>query len=74
MTKIVMATKAMHKLGDISRDEPDYAHIYDENETDYIGYWLTGLGFIDVTFPKDGCREMTSEEAKYLAEHEIVIN
>lgn len=61
-SKYMMATKAIHKMGDISRDEPDLCHIYRETETDYIGSWVTGFGFFDVKFPKETTRELTQEE------------
>lgn len=63
--KYMMATKAIHKIGDISSDEPDICCVYMENETDYIGNWVTGLGFINVHFPKSTTRELTKDEIKY---------
>lgn len=57
-----LATKAIHKLGDISRDEGDLCVVYGETETDYVGNWTTGLGFFDVHFPKDTVRDLTHEE------------
>ena len=63
MNKYMMATKAIHKLGDISREE-DLCVIYDETKTDYIGNWITGFGFIKVKFPKETTRELTSEEVE----------
>ena len=60
--KYMMATKAYHMLGDISRDEPDLCHVHLEREDDYIGSWVTGFGFIEVKFPKKTTRELTQEE------------
>jgi len=60
--KYMMATKAIHKLGDISSDEPDICYVHEETENDYIGAWVTGYGFINVKFPKDTTRELTPEE------------
>ena len=62
MKKYMMATKAIHQLGDISRDEPDICLIHDQDEENYIGNWVTGFGFVDVKFPKATTRELTSKE------------
>jgi hypothetical protein len=62
--KYMMATKAIHKLGDISRDKPDICHVHEEYEDHYIGMWITGYGFIGVKFPKETTRELTREEIK----------
>jgi hypothetical protein len=61
-TKYMMATKAIHLLGDISRENPDLCIIRDETNTDFIGEWITGYGFIDVKFPKETTRELTNDE------------
>jgi hypothetical protein len=34
----------------------------DEDEVDYIGEWLTGIGFFEVHFPKQTTRELTPGE------------
>lgn len=60
-----MATKAFHNLGDISRDEPDLCAISDEDDENWIGNWVTGLGFVFVKFPKETTRELTEEEFTY---------
>lgn len=60
--RYMMATTAQHQLGDISSDDPDICHVHEETETDYIGSWVTGLGFINVKFPKETTRELTEEE------------
>jgi len=60
--KYMMATTAIHQLGDISSDEPDLCIVSKETETDYIGNWVTGLGFINVRFPKETTRELTEAE------------
>jgi len=61
-SKYMMATTAIHKLGDISSDEPDLCRVSEETETDYIGSWVTGFGFFGVKFPKETTRELTAEE------------
>lgn len=52
MKKYMMATKAIHKLGDISRNEENLCLICEEDTENYIGSWVTGLGFFNVKFPK----------------------
>lgn len=64
--RYMMATTAHHALGDISRDEPSLAIIYGETEDDFIGEWATGVGFVNVRFPKAETRELAeSEKAQY---------
>ena len=63
--KYMMATKAIHKMGDISRDEPDLCVVYDESGDNYIGQWVTGFGFINVKFPKKTTRELTEKEIEH---------
>ena len=63
--KYMMATTAIHKLGDISSEEPDICSVVDEDEDNYIGSWVTGFGFFNVKFPKSSTRELTSVEVEY---------
>ncbi len=60
--KYMMATKAIHKIGDISRESEDICHVHKEREDHFIGSWVEGYGFIFVKFPKDTTRELTKEE------------
>ncbi|MBI1975038.1 MAG: hypothetical protein HYS57_01605, partial [Parcubacteria group bacterium] len=69
----MMATKAIHKLGDISREEPDLCIIHSEDAENYIGNWVTGFGFIDVKFPKGTTRELTNEEKEKWNGRQITI-
>lgn len=62
MPKYMMATTAIHKIGDISRDEPHLCYIREEDEVNYIGEWVEGFGFVNVKFPKSTTRELTDEE------------
>ncbi len=62
--KHMMATQAIHKLGDFSRDTYDLCCVYGETETDWIGAWITGLGFFDVRFPKETTRVLTPAEVE----------
>jgi hypothetical protein len=61
-SRYMMATKAIHKTGDISSDDPDLCVVNSEDEEYYIGSWVTGFGFINVKFPKETTRELTEEE------------
>lgn len=60
--RYMMATKAMHRLGDISRDEPDLCLVKDAPGPDYIGNWVCGFGLVEVLFPKATTRPLTSDE------------
>jgi hypothetical protein len=62
--KYMIATVALHKMGDISRPVGDICRVTTERENDYLGAWVTGYGFIGVKFPKDSTRELTKEEVK----------
>ena len=71
----MMATKAIHKLGDISRKKEDICIIIDEDDDNYIGMWVTGYGFFDVKFPKSSTMELTPEEIeKYNLMHVQINN
>lgn len=71
--RVMMATKAFHLLGDISRDAPDYFMVTAENDACFIGYWLIGFGFMEVCFPKDTTREMNDAERNILAKKKLGI-
>lgn len=60
--RYMMGTKAIHKMGDISRDKPNLCIVFEETEEDYIGNWVCGFGFIEVKFPKETTRELTEDE------------
>lgn len=60
--RYMMATKAIHQLGDISRKKPDLCVVHSEDGNNYIGNWVTGLGYINVKFPKKTTRELTDKE------------
>jgi hypothetical protein len=74
MNKYMIATKAIHMLGDISRKEEDLCIISKEDEENYIGMWVTGFGFFDVKFPKETTRELTQEEVNKYNETYVQIN
>jgi len=69
-----IATKAIHKLGDISRDKPDLCVIHSQDEENYIGNWVCGFGFIDVKFPKETTRDLTDEEILEWSGRGLAIN
>lgn len=52
LDQYMKATIAVHKMGDISRDEEDYCFVYAEDDDNYYGNWCEGYGFFDVRFPK----------------------
>lgn len=58
--------KAIHKLGDISRDclNAELICVHSEDENNWIGNYVEGFGFIDVKFAKADCREASDEEVK----------
>ncbi len=68
----MMATTATHQCGDISRDQPSLAIIYGETDTDYIGEWATGLGLVNVRFPKATTRNLTDAEKQQYSDKVIV--
>lgn len=76
----MIATKAYHQLGDISRDleekdlEENLSYISSETKNYYIGMWLTGFGFIDVLFPKESTRDLTEKEFEELNKFSYSIN
>lgn len=72
--RYMMATKAIHQLGDISSDEPDLCYIEAEDGENYIGRWATGFGFVGVRFPKSTTRELTEEEREMYQKRRIVMS
>ena len=72
--RYMMATKALHQLGDISRDEEDICRIAREDGQDYVGAWVTGFGFFDVKFPKEPTRDLTEAEVEHYDGKHYAIN
>ena len=69
MNKIMVlkgGSPAIHKLGDIRRENDDYIRVYDETKDYYIGNFEEGFGFVDVKFRKKDCRALTEEERKQI--------
>lgn len=71
--RYMMATTAHHKIGDISRDEPDLAVVLDEDDDAYIGRWVAGFGFFNVRFPKATTRELTADERRHYANSSLIL-
>lgn len=69
MVLILEGSHAFHQLGDIGR--PGFGSqkiVVDAYKPPWmVGNFLEGFGFMNVHFPKDECREMTTEEKR---EHE----
>jgi hypothetical protein len=63
--RYMMATKAIHQTGDISRDAPDICVVTHEDGENYVGNWVMGYGFIHVLFPKMTTWELTQEEKEH---------
>lgn len=72
--RYVMATKATHQLGDLSRDVPDLAWITGEDGDNWVGVWITGFGYIDVRFPKTTTRDLTPAEREHYAGQFVELN
>lgn len=70
----MMATQAMHCLGDISRMDPDLCVVHSETDTHYIGNWVTGFGFIGVEFPKETTRVLHPAEIERFSKMRYQIN
>ena len=72
---ILEGPHAFHKLGDIGR--PGFGSekivVWASKPPWLIGNFAEGLGFIDVHFHKDECREMTDEEKRKHENSRIVI-
>ena len=58
--------KAIHKLGDVSRDylDAELICISNEDEHNWIGNYAEGLGLFNVCFAKEDCRDATDEEVE----------
>ena len=56
--------KAIHQLGDISRDvyNAELIVVDGEDESNWIGHFVEGFGFVNVRFAKDDCKVATAEE------------
>ena len=75
--KYMVATTAIHCLGDISRElqkereqgiasVDNFCAVSKEDEDNYYGSWLTGYGFFNVKFPKESTRDCNEKELKFV--------
>ncbi len=77
MNKIMVlkgGSPAIHKLGDISREQDDFITVYAEEGDQWIGQFNEGYGFIDVRFNKSDVRPCTKEEIDELNKKWFAIN
>lgn len=62
---------AIHKLGDISREEDELIYVKSETQNHFIGIFVEGFGFAEVEFRKSDCRPLTPSEIEKLNNREI---
>jgi hypothetical protein len=60
----ILATKANHQLGDISRRNGDIAIVSQKDDQHYCGQWANGFGFFNVKFPIETSKVISKEEAE----------
>jgi hypothetical protein len=60
--RYLMATAAIHLMGDLSESDPYPCVVYAEDWDVYYGMWVLGAGFFDVRFPRATTRPPTPEE------------
>lgn len=53
---------AMHKLGNLKREEDSHVFVIEDDESHYKGQFLEGFGYIDIIFKKEDIREMSDLE------------
>ena len=70
----MMATTAHHLLGDISSEEPDLCIITREDEDNYYGMWVYGLGYFNVRFPKETTKRLTPAEREHYNKSHLQMN
>ena len=78
--KYMVATKAYHTLGSLSRpldnpcSEENLCQVSGEAGDCYVGMWVTGLGFFNIMFPKATTRELTPDEVARFNKMKFAIN
>jgi hypothetical protein len=60
--RYMMATTAIHRMGDLSSESPMLCRVNSEDDQNYFGSWVEGFGFSDIKFPKATTRNPTPEE------------
>ncbi len=64
-SKYIMASEYYHiSMGHEKYDEYELAHVYNEDDENYYGSYVEGIGAFDVRFPKKSCRPLTDDEIK----------
>lgn len=69
MNKVMVlkgGSSALHKLGDIGRDEDSFIRVFDYDDGYYTGNFEEGFGFIGIKFRAKDCRALTPEEVNSL--------
>jgi hypothetical protein len=64
-SKYMMATTAVHRMGDLSREKPSLCCVFQEDDDNYYGNWVSGYGFCEVQFPKQTTKELTPGEVEH---------
>lgn len=59
---------------DISRMSEDLCAVFNEDDDNYYGQWVEGLGFFNVKFPKKTTRPLTDEEFDKYNGKKLAIN
>lgn len=74
-SKIMFARGGYHKILNYPLDAfgEDYVCILYGTLDFWIGYWITGLGYFNVQFPKAWCRDLTEQEMKVFLKKRMVI-
>ncbi|SFF22772.1 hypothetical protein SAMN04487969_11944 [Paenibacillus algorifonticola] len=57
---------AIHKLGDIRREEDELIIVKSETEDHFIGNFVEGFGFMEVKYQKSDCRPLLPSEIEKL--------
>ena len=58
---------AIHKLGNIKRDNDNAFTIHKEDDNFFYGMFLEGFGFFDVKINKEDIRELTEKEIENIS-------
>ena len=73
--KVMMATKAIHELGDLSSKNPSLCEVFGEckigRKIFFIGSWVIGFGFVNILFPAKTTRDLNKEELEKYAGEEF---
>jgi hypothetical protein len=72
----MMATKCYYHGDDtpLILEEPELCVVFEENDENYIGNWVEGFGFINLRFPRETTRPLTSSEKEHYHNRHMYIN